>query len=126
MSKPTTDEELYENTVMRTLTEGRYRPERHAFELAIGKGVKASVMRVDATAVPNIVKMLLGMLEEANARVYAADARMAEKTESEGRYRSAWLHAIEERDRATAAYHFHLVAEHGAKPITAAEKEYVK
>ena len=126
MSKPTTDEELYVNTVMRTLTEGRYNHKRHAFELAIGKGVKASVMRVDATAVPHIVKTLQRILDEANARVYAADARLAEKTESEGRYRSAWLHAIEERDREMAAFRFHLVAEHGAKPITAAEKEYAK
>ena len=126
MSKPTTDEELYVNTVMRTLTEGRYNHKRHALELAIGKGVKASVMRVDATAVPHIVKTLQRILDEANARVYAADARLAEKTESEGRYRSAWLHAIEERDREMAAFRFHLVAEHGAKPITAAEKEYAK
>lgn len=126
MSKPTKDEELFANSVILTLTQGRYNEKRHAFELAMGKGVKASVMRVDATAVPHILKTLLRMLDDANARVYAADARLAEKTESEGRYRSAWLHAIEERDRETAAYHFHLVAEHGAKPITAAEKEYAK
>ena len=61
------------NTVMRTLTEGRYNPKRHAFELSMGKGVKASVMRVDATAVPHIVKTLLRMLGDADGKPWSED-----------------------------------------------------